>query len=251
MGTSTSQRSPATREWDLVRELYQQPNPSPGEVVGRIVEALDEAARRRLHDAASVRCLDAVLHGSAALAQPGAALPVAEPSTGVPALDLAGSLRAAAQESIARDRVASLTGSLALDAIIPTVLESLGPTPTWTEFPAETVVSLYARYAHERDLAGLVGQFCGHDFDRVFRYYVTRDLSDFVGQPAMPTVADAARLVAGVGDFCRVRGSLPTLRHREQDLQEIVGLPAEVRVKELQPLTEETIRAGLANLTGG
>lgn len=251
MGTSTSHRSPATREWELVRELYQRPNPAPGEVVGRIVAALDEATRARLHDAAAVRCLDAVLHTSTELAAPGAALPAAPAIGGPPALDLAGSVRAAALESIAADRSASVTGALALDAIPPTVLDALSPTPDWNDFPAATVLARYARYAREGDLSALAGQYCGHGLDQAFRYFVTRDASDFIGQAGLPTVQEASRLVTEVGDLVRQRGSAPALRRHEQDLQEIMGLSREQRVRELAPLVREGMEASLATLAGG
>jgi len=45
MGTSSSHRSPSTREWERVRELYRQYNPNPLEVLSRIVSALDRPAR--------------------------------------------------------------------------------------------------------------------------------------------------------------------------------------------------------------
>ena len=251
MGTSTSHRSPATQEWDLVRELYQRPHPAPGEVVGRIVAALDEVSRARLHDAATVRCLDAVLHASASLAEPGAVLPPAPASSGLPALDLAVSVRAAALESIAADRVASVTGALALDAIPPTVLDSLSPTSDWNDFPAATVLARYSRYAREGDLSALAGQYCGHGLDQAFRYFVTRDASDFVGQAGLPTVQEAGRLVVGVGDLVRRGGSAPALRRHEQDLQEIMALSRDQRVRELTPLVREGVEASLAALAGG
>ncbi len=251
MGTSTSHRSPATREWDLVRELYQRPNPEPGEVVGRIVAALDSAARARLHDAAAVRCLDAILHTGAELAEPGAALPPVAAGSGVPALDLAAGIRETALTSLAADGVASVTGALAVDAVPPTVLDSLSTTPDWADFPASTVLSRYARYAREGDLSGLAGQYCGHELERVFRYFVARDVSDFVGGEGLPTTREATRLTIGVGDYCRRRASGPVLRRHEQDLQEIMTLPREQRIRELTPLTRESVEHSLAELAGG
>ncbi len=251
MGTSTSHRSPATREWDLVRELYQRPNPAPGEVVGRIVAALDEASRARLHDAATVRCLDAVLYSSAALAEPGAALPEPPVSSGIPALDLAVFVRAAALESIAADRAPSVTGTLALDAVPPTVLDSLSTTSDWNDFPAATVLARYSRFAREGDLSALAGQYTGNGLDQAFRYLVTRDVSDFVGQTGLPTVQDAGRLVVGVGDLVRQGGSGPVLRRHEQDLQEIMTLVRDQRVRELEPLVRKGVEASLTVLSGG
>lgn len=250
MGTSTSHRSPVTAEWDRVRELYLTPNPAPGEIVGRIVAALDDAARQRLHDAAVVRCLDSVLAGSADLAEGRSQLAPAQ-ETGSAALDLAGRLRRQAVDRIGADHVASVTGTLALDAIPPTVVAALGPTPAWYELPAETVTARYGRYTTEQDLSVLTGEFCAQDFDRVFRYFVTRDLADHVGEAAAPTVTAAARLVDRVGEFCQARGRPPGLRRVEQDLQEMARLPEEQRSRALDPLVASMIREGLAGLAGG
>lgn len=251
MGTSTLHRSPTTPEWERVRELYQQPNPAPGEIVSHIVEALDEVARERLHDAATLRCLDAVVWGSAELAAGGPGLPEIVTSTGLPALDLASRVRALAHKHVTADRVASLTGSLALEAIGPAVIGALGPTAAWSELTPEAVISRYAHYARDKELSGLSRHFFSHDFDRVFRYFVTRDIADFVGQPALPTIPAASRLVEQVGSFCRRRGVVPLLQRREQDLQEIVSLPREQRVGELEPILREGVWLGLADLAGG
>jgi hypothetical protein len=217
----------------LVRELYQQPNPAPGEVVGRIVAALEEASRARLHEAAAVCCLDTVLHGSATLAEPGAALPPVSVSSGIPALDLAVALRADALDSISRAGVASVTGVLALDTIPPTVLDSLSSGSDWSDFPASTVLSRYSRFAREGDLSVLAGEYCGHGLEQVFRYFVARDVSDFVGGAGLPTLRESARLADSVGELCRQRGSAPVLRRHEPDLQEIMTLAREQRVRSL------------------
>ena len=250
MGTSTSHRSPATAEWDRVRELYLTVNPTPGEIVGRIVAALDDVAQQRFSDAAAVRCLDAVLAGSLELAEGGAAALVVRPGESA-ALRLAQNVRSAAQNRLGAEGVASVTGTLALEAIPPAVVEALGTPVAWPELPPETVASQYARFTTDQNLSDLSGQFLAHDLDRVFRYFVTRDLSDFVGESAAPTVADAARLVSGVGDFCRERAGVANLRQYEQDLQEIVRTPAERRPRDLEPLWRSGIQEGLAGLAGG
>lgn len=251
MGTSTSHRSPATAEWDRVRELYLTPNPSPGEIVGRIVEALDAAARQRLYDAATVSCLDAVLSGSHDVAEGGYAVVVGNTPGGYAALSLASGLRARAAESIAEDSAASVMGCLALEAIPPTVISALGSIPAWHELPASTVARQYGRYARERELGALAGQFVGQDLEQVFRYFVARDLSDFIGQAAAPTVVEGTRLADRVGDFCRERGTVRGLRPREPDLQEIVYLPRTERTRALAPLMKQGVLEGLADLAGG
>jgi hypothetical protein len=251
MGTSTSHRSPATAEWERVRELYQQPNPAPGEIVSQIVAALDEGTRVRLQGAAVVRCLDAALWGSAVLASDATALPPLMSPPSVPALDLAGRIQALARQQVAADRVASTMGSLALAALGATVVDSLEAPMAWPELASETVVSRYARYAREQDLSRLAQHFFAHDFDQVFRYFVTRDLSDFVGQPGLPTVHHARTVVDQVGEYCRERSAWSRLRQHEPQLQELVTRPQEQRLRELAPLLQQGTLAGLEGLAGG
>jgi hypothetical protein len=218
--------------------------------VGRIVAALDDASRARLHDAAAVCCLDTVLHGSAALAEPGAALPPVPLSSGIPALDLATALRATALESISSAGVSSVLGALALDAIPPTVVDCLSSGSDWSDFPASTVLSRYSRFAREGDLCVLAGEYCGHELDRAFRYFVARDVSDYVGAAGLPTLQESARLADSVGELCRRTGSAPVLRRHEQDLAEIVTLARDQRVRALEPLMHESVSASLAALAG-
>ena len=249
MVTSTSHRSPATPEWEQVRELYQRPNPSPGEIVSRIVAALDEAARVRLADAAAVRCLDAVVHSSAAAAT-GAPVAWAEPGCGLPALDWAAQVRGQAQDSILRAGAASTLGAIALDAVAPTVLDALGPS-RWPDLTRSTVLRDWGGFARERALRALAGQYLAHDFERIFRYFVARDISDFVGNSVLPTVGAAARVVDQVGELCRRLGSVPLCRGREDELQNLTRLPREQRVRELAPLLLQAVQIGLGSLSGG
>ena len=123
MGTSASQRSPSTPEWDRVRELYQQPQPPPTEVVSRIVAALDPDSRQGLHDRAVTVCLDTLLWGSVSVAERGlepllATLgPLREP----PVLVLAAGLRDHATDYVTARQAASRFGDLAIDALSNTV----------------------------------------------------------------------------------------------------------------------------------
>jgi hypothetical protein len=212
---------------------------------------LDEASRARLHDAAAVCCLDTVLHASASLAAPGAALPPVATGTGVPALDLATALRATALDRISAAGVSSVTGALALDAIPLTVVDSLGAGSAWSDFPAATVLSRYSRFAREEDLSLLAGAYCGHDLDRAFRYFVARDVSDFIGDAGLPTLRESARLADSVGALCLQRASAPVLRRHEQDLQEIMTLTPDLRVRALEPLLHESVDLSLSALAGG
>lgn len=86
MDPRTPHRSPTTPEWDCVRELYQQPNPAPGEIVKRIVDALYETTQLQVHDAAVVLCLDAVLWSSAETVYDPENLPLPDLSNGLAVL---------------------------------------------------------------------------------------------------------------------------------------------------------------------
>ena len=124
MGTSSSQRSPSTAEWDRVKELYQQPHPLPGEVVSRIIQALDPDTRRGLHDRAVTACLATLLWGSTAVADQGLQQflrrlpPIPAPSV----VALAAGLRDTAAAYITTTGTASRFGELAIDALSNTVL---------------------------------------------------------------------------------------------------------------------------------
>ncbi|MBC7288997.1 MAG: hypothetical protein H5T86_13370, partial [Armatimonadetes bacterium] len=110
MGTSSSQRSPATPEWERVRELYRQPNPDPGEVAARIVQALDPATRRAMGDLGVAVCLDTALLASKQIAEVGLAqwLRAANIEPGAPpSLQAAAAARAQAQNRIISLREAS------------------------------------------------------------------------------------------------------------------------------------------------
>ncbi len=243
-------RSPATPQWDRVRELYQQPNPAPGEIVRRIVQALDETMQLQLYDAAVVLCLDAVLRSSAATADGPENLPLPDLGSGLAALEIAGAVRYLANDNIAAARVASHFGTLALDAVARTVIEALQPEATRNKLTREAAYSRYAAYAQQCRLNELATHFIAHYLEQVFRYFVAHDISDFVGSSAVPNVAEAQRLVDKVGQFCRQRGAVPGLHRYEQDLQETVRSPLDGRTEQLRSLVKAAVQSGLAALAG-
>jgi hypothetical protein len=112
------------------------------------------------------------------------------------------------------------------------------------------VLSRYSRFAREGDLSVLAGEYCGHELERAFRYLVARDVSDFVGEKGLPTVQESARLTDSVGELCRERGSGARLRRYEQDLQEIMTLARDERVRALEPLLHQSVDSSLDALAG-
>jgi hypothetical protein len=220
-------------------------------VVSRIVAALDEATQQRLHAEAPVRCLDALLHGSAGAAAPGAVWPTVTPSTGCAALDLAAHLTSTAEASVGAARAGSLFGTLAREAIAPTLIASLQAPVAWVELPPETVQTQYGRWAREGRLSDLAAEYVAQDLGQTFRYFVTRDLADFVGRPHLPGINAARALTESVADYCRTRTGLSLTARWEQDLQEVMTLDREQRVPALTPLMSQAVQTGLANLAGG
>lgn len=253
MGTSTSQRSPATPEWDRVRELYQQPHPAPGEVVGRIIQALAPDTRQGLHDRAAVACLDTLLWGSAAVADQGLGefLASLAPVEGPPVVALAAGLRDAATDYISTTRAASRFGELAIDALSNSVLNTAAGEQGLLTVTTAQADANYGGYARTGNLSGLSVQFVSHDFDRVFRYFVSRDLSDFIGSEAFPTVSSSSRILDEVALYCRRGAQQIDLSSYEDQLQEIVRLAIDDRIQRLQPLAVEGITVGLEVLAGG
>ena len=253
MGTSASQRSPATPEWDRVRELYQQPHPPPGAIVSRIIAALDPDTRRGLHDRAVVGCLDTLLWGSAAVAEGGLEQFLADfPTiTGPPVIALAADLRDRATEYIAAHGAASRFGELAVDALSNTVLSVAAGDQGLLSVTAPQAEANYAGFARQGNLSTLGAHFFAHDFDWVFRYFVARDLSDFIGTQALPTVSAGSRLEDQVARYCRSGAQQIDFSGYEDQLQQIVALPIDDRIQRLQPLAADGITRGLEVLAGG
>ncbi len=253
MGTSTAHRSPATPEWERVRELYRQPNPLPGEVVGRIVAALSPETRQQMRGPSVVYDLDALLSGSYQMATQGLSelLAGAPAFAAAPVVSLAALLRDQAQQRIIEAQVSSRFGELALDALSNTVMDvAAGGRGILQAEPAQ-VEANFGRYFTERNLTALGERLLGHDFDQVFRYFVARDIDDFVGTEAFPTVSHSSRLLDEVARYCRDTTATVSLAGFEDQLQESVQLATAERIRLLEPVIVEGVAAGLDVLVGG
>jgi len=196
MGTSATQRSPRTPEWERVRRLYDDPQAPSRAIVARIVDALSPQTRAEMADSAVARCMATLTRASAGDLD--ATLLSLDPELPA-AADLAAALRACAESDIARHREASRFGELALDALSASALE-IGAEVE--EAPAVLRAAL-ARYADERRLADLAGTFVSQDMGYAFRHFVERDTPMHVGGPRLRTVRDAGALADEVADVCR------------------------------------------------
>jgi len=253
MGTSTAHRSPATPQWERVRELYRQPNPLPGEVVGRIVAALSPETRQQMRGPSVAYDLDALLSGSYQVTTQGLSelLAGAQAFAAAPVVSLAAVLRDQAQQRIIEARVSSRFGELALDALSNTVMDVAAGGRGLLQAELAQVEANFGRYFTERNLTGLGERFLGHDFDQVFRYFVARDIGDFVGTEAFPSVSHSSRLLDEVARYCRDTTATVSLADFESQLQEAVQLTTAERVKLLGPVVAEGITIGLDVLAGG
>ena len=196
MGTSSSQRSPRTPEWERVRRLYDDPQAPSRVIVARIVDALGPQTRAEMADSAVARCMATLTRASAGDLDE--TLMSLDP--GLPAAaDLAAALRACAERDIARRREASRFGELALDALSASALE-IGE---GVEEAPGLVRAALARYANERRLADLANTFVSQDMAYAFRHFVERDTPAHVGGPRLRTVREAGSLADEVADICR------------------------------------------------
>ena len=253
MGTSTSQRSPATPEWERVRELYKQPNPQPGEVVSRIVAALSPETRQEMRGPSVASSLDGLLWGSARVAERGLAALLGDLSApaGPPAIALAAGLRSHAHQYTTDGGLSSRFGELALDALGNSVMDVATLGQGLLTVTAEEVEANFARYAAQQNLSALGGNFLGHDFDQLFRHFVARDIGDFVGTEAFPTVSHSSRLLDDVAHYCRDTAAAIELASFEEQLRDTVALPIAQRIVQLEPVVAHGIAAGLEVLAGG
>lgn len=256
MGTSTWHRSPATPEWDRVRELYAQPEPAPREVVSRIVAALDPATRVGMSDPAVVTCLGVLVAGTQQVASDGLATTLAALGVGTEdaALGIAAGLRTRAEQLIAEQQYASRFGDLAVTAMGTTALalaslqaEDAG----LLRIPLPVVEASYASLARSDKLHEVADAFVGHDLDRTFRQLVSRDANEFVGGVGLPTVGHLSRLQDAVAAYCREGCAAVELRAYEHILRQANRLDAAARVRELTPVMAAGVSQGLAILGEG
>ncbi len=253
MGTSSSHRSPATAEWEQVRELYRQPNPDPGQVVARIVGALDPATRADLAGPGVATCLGTLVTASQGVHRHGLLSILTDLGVGPEpaALQLAAGLRRRAQDEVIAASAASRFSELALDALGVTAMEAAAgdQTAQLLALPVQQAQRHFASYAAEGRLHKLAGAFLGYDLDRVFRYYVSRDLSDFVGSDAFPHVGLAQQFLDRIGLHCRHTAEGMDLAAAEPFLQEAVT-PDAHRSPAMLDFTARSLDLGLGLFTG-
>lgn len=193
VGTSSSQRSPSTPEWERVRELFRAGNPDPDAVSRGIADALSPQVRSEMSGPGVAACLDtmlqAVVGGGEALARE------VGPLGG---RSLAALARTVAERRIARAGAASRLADIALDALGAGVVETLA-----TSVASLALSPVSPKGVTEDDVTEAARCFMRHDMSRCFSYFVSRDLSELVGTPVLPDVDAARRLVRGVSDHCR------------------------------------------------
>jgi hypothetical protein len=256
MGTSTWHRSPETEAWKRVRELYAQPEPSPQAVVARIVAALEPEARSGLSDAAASTCLGTLLEGVHSVEFTGMSRALEALGVGAepPALQWAAGLRGRAERTIAAEGYASRFGDLALDAVGNAALAIATRSTTGAGIMSLSLPEVYvhiSRLRRERGLHAAMSLFVGHDLDRTFRYFVARDIGDFIGGAGIPSVSHANRFEDAVAAHCRSAWEGLRLDEFEDDLRATFGLPPVERVATLSPMLATGIGQGLDLLGAG
>jgi hypothetical protein len=252
MGTSSAQRSPATPEWERVRELYREGKASPGEVASRVASALDARTREEMAGPGVASCLSSLLRGSRQVATGGLeAIWQSQPTAqGPPVLRLAQALRQEAEQRIASRGLASRLADVALNALGTSALEAAaGGAPGVLGLGEPETASNFAAYARESRLGELSLCFLSHDFDHLFRYFVSRDLSDFIGSPALPTVAHGSRLRDAVALHCRQLVRQVPVTALAPLLERAVAGNADETQEQLQQVLQELTTEGLRQLT--
>ncbi len=186
-----------------MKQLYRQPNPDPREVASRITSALDQASRRDMSGPGVACCLSNLLQASRLVAEGGLAALVTVGDR-PPLLAASEAVRERAERAIARGGHASRFSDLGLNAVATAMFEAgAGGSPELFSIAADQAADALASYHRDRRLHRLALTFVGHDFDHLYRYFVTRDTSDFVGGPGLRTVAEASQLRDAVSRHCR------------------------------------------------
>jgi len=256
MGTSTWQRSPETEAWKRVRELYSRPDPSPAEVVSRIVAALEPETRAGMSDAAVTTCLGTLVEGVELVEEGG--LEHALDNLGVgrepAAVQMAAGLRGRAERAIADEGFASRFGDLGLEAVGTTALAVATLSTSGAgimELPLAIAEQNFAQFGQENRLHELAALFVGHDLDRSFRYFVARDVADYVGGEGIPSVSHANRLEDAVAAHCRDAWSRLALDEYEDRLRSTNDRTPRERVELLTPVMAAGVGRGLDLLAAG
>lgn len=256
MGTSTWHRSPETEQWRRVRELYAQPDPLPRQVVARIVAALDAETRSGLADPAVTTCMGTLVEGAQRVAAEGlvATLDRLGVAPNPPAIQVSAGLRNRAERLVAAGGLASRFGDLALNAVGTTALSIAALRTSGfgiLELPLAVTEANFASFAREGRLHEIAALFVGHELDQVFRYFVARDIGEFVGGPGVPTVSHASRLEDAVAAHCRETWRALDINDYESVLAPTMLTPPEERVALLQPVLQAGVAQGLSILGSG
>jgi hypothetical protein len=261
MGTSASQRSPSTVKWERVRDLYRHPNPDPGQIAAGVVSALEPETIRGMAGASVCACLGSVLEASWRIHVQGLArvLELLGATPGPPAIQVASGLRADAERRTVAAGAASRFGDLAVDAIGTLSLEipsGNGAGPGVFQLPFPVVEAKWAQYAGDRRYDALASRFMAHDLNHVMRYLVSRDLSEFIGTEAIPTVLVGTQLVERVGHYCRDRargiklGDFAEAVAKRLDAQS-PATPTVLAAADVAALVDAGVSQGLQLLAGG
>lgn len=251
MGTSSSQRSPSTPEWERVRELYRQPHPDPAEVLSRIVSALGPETRAGLKSAGVVCCLDHLLEAPlAAQARELSRLLTGHPGVPqMPVIELANGIRRRAENEIISLQMASRFSDLGLQAVGTTVMgaaESIPGSPGLLKVTLPQLETHFAAFYEEPRLNNLAGAFLADDLSHAFRYFVARDISDFVGTEALPTVSSSSILQDKIAHSCRLITGSVDLTGSEDMIRHALAQPdAAERVEVLHGFFGQAVESGL------
>lgn len=250
MGTSSSQRSPSTPEWERVKKLYREPNPDPRQIVSHIVSALDADTRAELSGAGVACCLSNLLRLSRQIALKG--LPVDAMTSGLPPLlAVTEMVRNKANEEISQLHLKDGFISDALNALATATFEagSRGGAGVF-DVTSDEVAEALGAFTSEHRLHDLSLSFVGHDLDQVFRNLMERDLDDVVGSENVPGKAWASQLRDAVASHCRYTVSgLEAVGH-EQALHGALS-ESEPRLERIQATLAELTEMSLHKLAVG
>ncbi len=256
MGTSTFHRSPETEAWKRVRELYSQPDPDPSEVTSRIVSALEPETKAGMSDAAVATCLGTVVEGVQRVEHAGLTAVLDDIAAGrePAAVQIAAGLRDRAEGLVAGERVSSRFGDLALEAVGTTALAIATLSTSGTrimEVPLSVAEEGFAQFGRAGQLNRAAALFLGHDLDQTFRYFVARDVGDFIGGEGLPSVSHANRLEDAGAAHCRQAWNELSLGDYEDVLASAINLSPRERAEALSPVVATGVEQGLDVLGAG
>jgi hypothetical protein len=119
------------------------------------------------------------------------------------------------------------------------------------DLPLSVVADSFSRYGRDHEVDKLASLFVGHDLDGTFRYFVARDVPDFIGGQGIPTVAEASQLEDAVAAHCREAWREVDLSEHGERLAGTVDLSPGERVQALSPVMSAGIAQGLELLGAG